>query len=159
VNHWQDILSYKTQILEKNHFVWTLHHALYDFWSLSLILRSLNETYQDQKPKNSVGFNTYIKHLVEKSNSQASEDYWRSSLQGAAPSGFPPSPPTSREPQPDSALHHIINVSSIQDTSAEFTDFDHYSRRLGNSGQPVHGLARCCLRCHSLRPHCSGTWH
>ncbi len=103
------------------YFAWTLHHALYDAWSMSLISKFLTEAYNNQKPTKLVGFNKYIKHLIKSNVRQAAEDYWRSALQDAVPSDFPPSAPTTDEPQPDASLHHIINVPSVQDASAEFT--------------------------------------
>ncbi|MCJ1261333.1 hypothetical protein MMC22_001197 [Lobaria immixta] len=103
------------------HFVWTIHHALYDAWSMSLILKSVNKAYKKESLKRPVGFNKYIGYLVDKSGNQASEDYWRSSLQGAAPSVFPPPPPTACEPQPDSTLRHLIEVPERQSLSADFT--------------------------------------
>ena len=103
------------------YFVWTIHHALYDAWSMSLILKSVNDAYKNESLKRPIGFNKFIRYLVQKSSNQASEAYWLSSLQGAAPSVFPPSPPMSREPQPDSSLNHLISVPERQSASASFT--------------------------------------
>lgn len=93
------------------YFVWTVHHALYDGWSMSLILKSVDEFYRHGSSSQPVSFKRYIAHLANKENQEASETYWRSSLRGASPASFPPSTPTpGREPLPDSTLQHTIKV-------------------------------------------------
>lgn len=94
------------------YFVWTVHHALYDGWSMSLILRSVDDAYRYGSPKTPASFKSYISYLAEKHHDHASEAYWQSSLHDAVPASFPPSIPTNKELLPDSTLRHIIQVPS-----------------------------------------------
>ncbi|RDL32391.1 HC-toxin synthetase-like protein [Venustampulla echinocandica] len=111
-------------------FVWTLHHALYDGWSLSLILKAVNDAYHRKHDdgayrKNTKEFRSYIKYLEKNTSLEAAEAYWQSSLQDATPAGFPPMTLASarQRPQPDSALRHTIEIApaSTQRASAAFT--------------------------------------
>ncbi|CAG9998538.1 unnamed protein product [Clonostachys byssicola] len=112
-------------------FVWTIHHSLYDGWSLSLILKAVDDTYR--KTLDSAGayqkttkdFRFYIKHLDQTTSVEAAEAYWKSSLQDATPASFPPLVLTSvrQRPRPDSTLQHTIQLAqgSTQHTSAGIT--------------------------------------
>jgi amino acid adenylation domain-containing protein len=112
-------------------FVWTIHHSLYDGWSLSLILKAVDDTYH-RKPdsagasqKTTKDFRFYIKHLDQTTSLEAAEAYWKSSLQDATPASFPPLVLTAvrQRPRPDSTLQHIIQLArgSTQHTSAGIT--------------------------------------
>ncbi|VUC37662.1 unnamed protein product [Clonostachys rosea] len=112
-------------------FVWTIHHSLYDGWSLSLILKAVDDTYHRKSDrggmdqKNTKDFRFYIKHLEKTTSLQAAEAYWESTLQDATPASFPPLVLTSarQRPQPDSTLQHTIQLAqgSIQHTGAGIT--------------------------------------
>ncbi|KAL7750938.1 hypothetical protein RI367_003518 [Sorochytrium milnesiophthora] len=70
-------------------FVWVLHHALYDGWSLQLLLRDLGTAFlgHDLSPRPSFGL--YLRHVLDLEQSNASKTFWSKYLDGAAPTMYP----------------------------------------------------------------------
>lgn len=75
----------------KRHFLWAIHHALFDEWSLQLILDAIERQYLGQVNAALLPFQHFIHYLKTTANQAACEDYWRSELDGAACLDFPPS--------------------------------------------------------------------
>ncbi|KAI9729802.1 MAG: hypothetical protein M1818_008379 [Claussenomyces sp. TS43310] len=71
-----------------NYFVWTAHHAIYDAWSLSLILDQLESVLENHNSPNLHQFNRFVKHVNDIEKTRA-DDFWRSQLSGVIPSSFP----------------------------------------------------------------------
>lgn len=72
------------------HFVWTIHHALYDAWSMALILDAVDRLYGDSSYTltSLVSFNRFVKHVTEIDPIQ-SKDFWSSYLQNTNTTPFP----------------------------------------------------------------------
>ena len=70
------------------HFVWTIHHMLYDGWSISLIIRRFNAVYSGASIEDPVDFRNFLAyvHGLDKHTSAA---YWTRELQGVPQSTFP----------------------------------------------------------------------
>ena len=84
---------------DKYHFVWTTHHAIYDGWSLNLILKQVDRRYQALKSKHMgeastdssklpINFNTFIKAL-QGVDTQESDAFWRKQFIDGEPKTFP----------------------------------------------------------------------
>ncbi|KAI9371208.1 hypothetical protein BJX61DRAFT_548394 [Aspergillus egyptiacus] len=72
------------------HFVWIVHHALYDGWNIPQILRRVEEIYSDSPLENAtVPYKFFINHLLQRALSQ-SDEFWRSYLDGLSCMPFPP---------------------------------------------------------------------
>lgn len=73
----------------ERYLVWTIHHALYDGWSISLMLQRVQQLYA--KGVSSLPQTPYVKFIqyVTNAHAEASTEYWRRSLTGAAPYQFP----------------------------------------------------------------------
>ncbi|KAK9688093.1 hypothetical protein K7432_014522 [Basidiobolus ranarum] len=76
------LLTRFTIIRVKNsmaYFVWTIHHALYDGWSMSLLIADLVKSYQLQELPARPSYNNFIKYIsdVKKEESLA---YWKNAL-------------------------------------------------------------------------------
>ncbi|KAJ6089555.1 hypothetical protein N7467_004771 [Penicillium canescens] len=88
----------------------TLHHVLYDGWSLSLILDQVAASYESTKPLRSRPFTPFVQYVTQ---SQGADEFWRSQLDHLEAAVFPPLPSSSYIPQPDEAIHHrIANLPS-----------------------------------------------
>jgi amino acid adenylation domain-containing protein/non-ribosomal peptide synthase protein (TIGR01720 family) len=91
------VLSTYTTIQEgKNwYFVWTAHHAVYDGWSLPLLLERVEALYHEptQDPKTATGasYPRFIKYLVD-INPDESDTFWKSRLCGTTATPFPALP-------------------------------------------------------------------
>ncbi|KXT09537.1 hypothetical protein AC579_9092 [Pseudocercospora musae] len=85
--------SMMVQIASKCFFVWTLHHAVFDAWSLGLIFTSIAERYRDTAYTKLTPFNNFIQYLVC-SRGSSSKQFWRKYLEGLSCRHFPSFGPT-----------------------------------------------------------------
>ncbi|OJD23691.1 hypothetical protein ACJ73_04954 [Blastomyces percursus] len=91
----------------KVHFVLTIHHALYDGWSMPLVVRRVNRAYNNLESEIPVAFNSFIKHLGDL-NYKESETYWKEQLQGANRLQFPALPHVGYQTQAQSLLEEYV---------------------------------------------------
>jgi amino acid adenylation domain-containing protein len=94
---------------EKGHIVITMHHAVYDGWSMPLVFERVNRAFIGEKTTRAASFKHFIKHLTHLDPSIA-KDYWRERLHGVNPHQFPPLPQKGYITQADSLLEHYVNV-------------------------------------------------
>ncbi|PLN84427.1 hypothetical protein BDW42DRAFT_40009 [Aspergillus taichungensis] len=89
-------------------FVWTLHRALYDGWSLPLILDMVNQAYCGI-PKNPAEheFKVFIEYISKHDNGKMVE-YWRNTLVDCNCAAFPTLPSSVRQPVANSEVAHAI---------------------------------------------------
>lgn len=90
-------------------FVLVLHHALYDGWSATVLLKAVEKIYQGETCPTGPSFNAFIQHLsrVDKVDS---EDFWRTQLSGA-PAHFPRLPNKTYEPKNSANVSHNIAIA------------------------------------------------
>ncbi|KAF1812365.1 peptide synthetase [Eremomyces bilateralis CBS 781.70] len=91
-------------------FVLTMHHALYDGWSMPLIVERINKAFNGQKIVRSASFKQFIQHLASQDNSESSH-FWRDQLEGATGPQFPALPFAGYQPQADSLLEHYVPIT------------------------------------------------
>ena len=73
----------------KTYFLWSMHHALYDGWSMPMMLQRVECNYFEGNstvPKSP--YVSFIKYLLE-TNVQTSDEFWKSRFLGASPAHFP----------------------------------------------------------------------
>lgn len=113
-------------------FVWTLHHALYDGWSLPLVLDIVAKAYQSESGVVShsstavTGFQPFIKHLEEQQRNpegfQKTEAYWKQYFDSCEATQFPTLPLPGYEPTSNkTTLHRIKANSPPSSTSLDLT--------------------------------------
>ena len=82
-------------------FIWTLHHAVYDSWSLKLLFESFLRLYNGQiGTVEPVAFNSFIKY-IQQTDQQGALDFWTKQLDGDLPLGFPTLPAATYQPRPN----------------------------------------------------------
>lgn len=88
-------------------FVLTAHHALYDGWSLSLILDAVDKVYHGTSIDAPAQYQLFIKHTLGQRGAEAQE-YWRALMQGCETSSapFPALPVSVKQPVADQAVTH-----------------------------------------------------
>ncbi|KAJ2980585.1 hypothetical protein NQ176_g2549 [Zarea fungicola] len=97
-------------------FVWTVHHALYDGWSLSLVLDAVCDLYLSKtQPKVGTAFNSFVKYVLDNRND--AELYWRKYLGSGSLDVFPELPSSVREPIASSVLSAEFNFSAGHQTT------------------------------------------
>jgi non-ribosomal peptide synthetase component F/aryl carrier-like protein len=94
------------------YFVWSIHHALYDGWSLPMVLKRVEMAYMDNASSISKSsYALFIKYLTEVDDN-ASDEFWRKRLSGASPLQFPQSQHVASERKSDSkTLTHTVSIS------------------------------------------------
>ncbi|KAH7186248.1 uncharacterized protein B0J16DRAFT_305963 [Fusarium flagelliforme] len=89
------------------HFVLTLHHALYDDWSLALILKHIEAEYAEERVPDQ-HFARFTQYCLGAANEQ-SEKFWHDELSRMAPTPFPALPSESYTTSATKSLIHITN--------------------------------------------------
>lgn len=91
------------------HFIITMHHAVYDGWSMPLVFERINRAFVGLEISRPASFKNFIKYLTSQ-NPTISKDYWKERLSGASPHQFPPLPQKGYITRADSLLEHYVNV-------------------------------------------------
>ncbi|KAK5988006.1 Nonribosomal peptide synthetase dtxS1 [Cladobotryum mycophilum] len=97
-------------------FVWSLHHALYDGWSLWLLLKAVYNIYRGGFIKDVQPFRDFIQYIKNTENANAS-DYWQEALSGGEYTPFPSLPANVCEPTVDAFVSHQFSSSQSQSTN------------------------------------------
>jgi aryl carrier-like protein len=94
---------------DKTHFVITMHHAVYDGWSMPLVFDRINRAFGGLDTERPASFKHFIKHLGSL-DPTVPNDYWKERLKGVNPHQFPPLPQKGYITQADSLLEHYVTV-------------------------------------------------
>ncbi|TFB06998.1 Nonribosomal peptide synthetase 4 [Trichoderma ghanense] len=93
-------------------FVWTIHHAIYDGYSLPMLLQAIQDVYHGLEPAPFTPFNRYLKGPDDK-DLEEGEAFWKSYLQQASWTKFPILPPVQDKVSPHMGrLLKTLNVAS-----------------------------------------------
>lgn len=97
-------------------FIWTIHHALYDGWSMPRMMDLANRIYTGRKLEPCLSFNRFIQY-VSSQDAKSAEDYWTKSLGNCDHVAFPTLPASIREPAPSQVAseHILLDKNSISD--------------------------------------------
>lgn len=94
--------------LSRQYFVWTIHHAIYDGWSMQLIMNMLERAYEGRElDLETPPFQKFVKHLMN-ADKHGADDYWREQFNGLAAPIFPQLPTPTFEPKSDVSILHKI---------------------------------------------------
>lgn len=98
--------------------IWTIHHAIYDGWSISLAMDAVSQVYAGNLIEQGPQFQTFIKYVQRQDDNRAAE-YWQKTLQGFDAAPFPPPVPSVEQPVADSVVEH--SFPSPKNTSRGIT--------------------------------------
>ncbi|KAJ5091869.1 hypothetical protein NUU61_006739 [Penicillium alfredii] len=71
------------------YFVWAVHHALYDGWSIPLVFRKVEENYTAAQSKQpATPYNLFIDYIAKK-DMEESDAFWKSYLANLSSTPFP----------------------------------------------------------------------
>ncbi|EUC31159.1 hypothetical protein COCCADRAFT_6918 [Bipolaris zeicola 26-R-13] len=96
----------------QRYFVWTLHHALYDGWSIYLMLQRVQQIYM--KGASTMVQTPYARFIQYLSNTDdnVSKEYWKTSLNGTDAYQFPRSSQVNAKDKPNGqTLHHQMKLA------------------------------------------------
>ncbi|SPO05622.1 related to AM-toxin synthetase (AMT) [Cephalotrichum gorgonifer] len=98
-------------------FVLTMHHALYDGWSMPLVVNRINQAYKDSPVPAPPHFREFIRYL-ETLDRSGGEMYWREKLEGAVGPQFPMLPRPSYQPRAESLHERYVPIERHPDSTA-----------------------------------------
>ncbi|KAM0454492.1 hypothetical protein ACHAPV_008363 [Trichoderma viride] len=88
-------------------FSWTIHHALYDNFLVSMVLDAIDKAYRDEQRTQYVPFRRFISHIHDTDES-AAIDYWKGYFVGSQAAVFPQLPLPGYAPSTDKVLYAAI---------------------------------------------------
>lgn len=95
-----------------HYMVWTVHHALYDAWSMPSVLNLVSHFYHgagSERLRPDVPFANFAKYLAD-IDAPASDGFWKARFQGISPATHFPTMSSTTSAQPSSAsLKHTIH--------------------------------------------------
>ncbi|RGP71222.1 non-ribosomal peptide synthetase [Fusarium longipes] len=104
------------------HFVWTVHHALYDAWSMPSLLKLVGQFYYGEGTAELapvIPYANFAKYLID-TNLQESDQFWKARFKNPSQvTHFPVVTPSDIEPS-YSSLQHAIQYSK-HDASIDIT--------------------------------------
>lgn len=98
------------------YLVVTLHHALYDGWSIPMLVQDLQTAYIGQmlSPR---PFNGFVDYIC-RADDVASSEFWRNEFEGLSCEQFPQLPSAHHVPSIDGFLEHTLALRGL---SSDFT--------------------------------------
>nr|DAC76720.1 TPA_exp: peramine synthetase [Metarhizium majus ARSEF 297] len=91
---------------EPKWFVWSIHHAIYDGWSVQLILDAAYRAYRGEKIQQGPQFQVFIKYVQQQRHHNQGRvvEYWQKTLAGFKGTQFPSVVPSVQQPVADTSL-------------------------------------------------------
>lgn len=95
---------------DASYFVWTIHHALYDGWSIELILDKVEAHYNGSDSSDSIAYSNFMQYLstIETTDS---ESFWKSRLADTTSQQFPALPKAAYQPQVTGSASQLMSIS------------------------------------------------
>ncbi|KAH7125842.1 hypothetical protein EDB81DRAFT_910495 [Dactylonectria macrodidyma] len=93
----------------KRYFVWTAHHALYDGWSLPLVMNAVTRAYRGEVIAKPPSFNAFVKYIGEQ-DEQAMVEYWQQYLADCNSAPFPALPYSVQQPVADTVKQRQLSL-------------------------------------------------
>lgn len=101
--------------------VWTIHHALYDAWSVQIIEDQLSKAYQDLLVLQPPAFSRFVRHLLSQDLQQAKQ-FWRLRLAGCSSAAiFPDLPSRTYQVQPRKTFKRTLQTNIAFGTNLQAT--------------------------------------
>ncbi|KAL6904028.1 hypothetical protein GGI43DRAFT_399484 [Trichoderma evansii] len=88
-------------------FVWTIHHALYDGWSMPLIQELVNRAYKGESIEPDAQFQSFIRYVQDQDH-QTVSDYWQKYLVDYKCPPFPNPPSSLGQPITDGIIEYSL---------------------------------------------------
>ncbi|TPX19125.1 uncharacterized protein E0L32_011198 [Thyridium curvatum] len=101
--------------------VLTMHHCLYDGWSMPLVVERINRAYQGLATARAAEFRDFIHFLETTVDSKACEAYWKEQLRGATDPQFPALPWEGYQTQADSLLEVYVPMPKLSSNTTVAT--------------------------------------
>jgi amino acid adenylation domain-containing protein/non-ribosomal peptide synthase protein (TIGR01720 family) len=126
-------------------FMWNVHHALYDGWSMPRIMDRLELAYEENAPLGEAPpFQRFVKHVIS-IDEESSKQYWQAQFEGSEAQAFPALPSPMYQPTSNSSVTHSIDdlhwpTTEITASTAIRTAWAILTARHTNSSDVVFGV-------------------
>ncbi|VUC30158.1 unnamed protein product [Clonostachys rosea] len=100
------------------YFALTMHHSIYDGWTMPLIVEFLEGFYRGLQPLSHIPFQSFVKYIIQK-DQKADAEYWKSQFEDLEAPQFPAISSSNYQPQTDST--HVHMVQSIARRTDDIT--------------------------------------
>lgn len=94
---------------EQQYFVCTLHHAIYDGWSMSLIMDQISQACQWKPLSKPPPFADYVRY-IQNQDRNAAEAFWLFELSGASTCDYPRLPSSSYQSSASKTTERIMSL-------------------------------------------------
>nr|BDD69315.1 nonribosomal peptide synthetase gene [Verruciconidia persicina] len=89
-------------------FTWSVHHVLYDGWSMPLVLNAVERAFEGSLEEfRLTSFQPFIKHVIE-SSVQGAETFWRGQFAALQAPQYPTLPSASFQPRADTIQQRVV---------------------------------------------------
>lgn len=95
--------------LSKEAFRLDIHHALFDEWSLDLLLAQVEKAYAGQ-PLSYRNFSPFVQNLLTQEQNHAAEGFWREEFAGLRTERFPPGSSNTSSTAEKIILEHSLSL-------------------------------------------------
>lgn len=102
----------------KRFFVWTIHHALYDGWSMGLLMENVEKVYRGETLQPSSPFQAFVKHIMDSDDDRA-VSLLQEQLAGAEAQPFPALLLATYQPRADKVV--MYHVGGLQWPESDVT--------------------------------------
>lgn len=92
---------------QKTYLVVTMHHALFDGWTLGLIFDRVKQNFEESLVLSKTPFNHFVKYVQELSPDRM-DDFWKEQLDDSGATVFPALPAANYQPVPNETLEREI---------------------------------------------------
>lgn len=93
------------------HFIWTMHHAIYDGWCISLLLASVSQAYNGAFVRPRAEYSQFVRHLIRNTDQDDNQRFWRQYLDGVTEAAiFPRLPSPAHTVRADASLDYTMSL-------------------------------------------------
>lgn len=93
------------------HFIWTMHHAIYDGWCISLLLASVSQAYNGAFTRPRAEYSQFVRHLIRNTDQDDNQRFWRQYLDGVTEAAiFPRLPSPAHTVRADASLDYTMSL-------------------------------------------------
>lgn len=106
---------------EHRHFIWTIHHALYDGYSSNILMEQLDMLYRGSYIQPPVTqYNSFVRAVTSGVSAEELQAFWTKQLAHGVPESFPHLPSATHQSCPDSEITTTINVEGYRRAGKPF---------------------------------------
>ncbi|KNG52744.1 nonribosomal peptide synthase [Stemphylium lycopersici] len=89
-------------------FIWNIHHAIFDGWSIPLMLKTIENAYRKEEVPSTVPFQNFVEQIM-RLEKPAVDAFWQSQLGDSVPAAFPQLTTPTYQPKGNRTFVHKID--------------------------------------------------